>query len=112
MPRQLFAGSALILCLLGSSGLARADRAAPLTEGVSACASVTARARPYGYGYNHIVTLANRCSRAVTCEVWTNVDPTPHLRLKAHPGETAETTARVGSPSRDVHAESVCRFEG
>lgn len=112
MPRQFLAGFALVVSVLGSSRLASADRAAPLAEELSACASVTASARPYGYGYNHIITLANRCTRAVTCEVWTNVDPTPHLRLKAHPGETAETTARVGSPSRDVHAASVCRFDG
>jgi len=112
MSRQFLAGFGLVIGVLGSSRLASADRAAPLAEELSACASVTASARAYGYGYNHIVTLANHCARAVSCEVWTNVDPTPHLRLKAHPGETAETTARVGSPSRDVQAQSVCRFEG
>jgi hypothetical protein len=48
----------------------------------------------------------------VSCEVWTNVDPTPHITLRAKPGESAQTITRIGSPSRDVHADKTCQFEG
>lgn len=75
------------------------------------CARVTAEARNYGYGYNHVLTLSNQCQRAVSCEVWTNVDPTPHLKLDAKPGQSASIIARVGSPSRNVQAGKSCKFQ-
>ncbi|MEP7052787.1 MAG: hypothetical protein ABJB12_20630 [Pseudomonadota bacterium] len=72
------------------------------------CASVSAGARLEAYGYTHVVTLANRCSVPVTCEVWTNVDPSPHLTLRAKAGQSAEIVTRRGSPSRDVQAGKSC----
>src|SRR5882757_7669264 len=108
MHRQLIAA----LVLASSRGAASAELGQPLADGVGACASVTASARLYYVGYNHVVTLANHCSRAVSCEVWTNVDPAPHLLLKAKPGQSAETITRVGSPSREVQAGKACRFDG
>jgi hypothetical protein len=84
-------------------GVATADDAA------TDCASVTAHASYRGSGYWHVVTLTNHCQSAVTCEVWTNVDPTPHVTLHAKPGETVETTTRIGSPSSDVQAGKQCR---
>ena len=86
-------------------------QAAPLADGAPDCATVTASARLQAVGYQHVVTLANHCQRPVSCEVWTNVDPSPHLTLRAKPGETAETATRVGSPSRDVQAGKSCHFE-
>jgi hypothetical protein len=68
--------------------------------------------RLQAYGYAHVVTLVNRCQRPVSCEVWTNVDPSPHLTLQAKPGQSAETVTRSGSPSRDVRAEKSCRLVG
>ena len=75
------------------------------------CAKVVAEARNYAYGYNHVVTLSNQCQKAVSCEVWTNVDPTPHLTLAAKPGQSSSVVTRVGSPSRVVQAEKNCRFQ-
>ena len=92
--------------------LASAGGAEPLADGVGECASVTAGTRLNAVGYNHVVTLANHCTRAVSCEVWTNVDPSPHLTLRAKAGETAEVVTRLGSPSRDVQAGKACHFEG
>jgi len=112
MHRQLIAVAALVFGSASLSGAASAGAAEPLADGVGECASVTASVRMQAVGYNHIVTLANHCQRAVSCEVWTNVDPTPHLTLKAKPGESAETITRVGSPSRDVQAGKLCHFEG
>ena len=75
------------------------------------CAKVSAEARNYGYGYNHVVTLSNQCQRAVSCEVWTDVDPTPHLKLEAKAGQSASVVSRVGSPSRAVQAGKSCKFQ-
>jgi hypothetical protein len=54
--------------------------------------------------------MTNRCQAPVSCEVWTNVDPTPRQTLRAKAGESVETITRRGSPSRDVHAGKECRF--
>jgi len=77
---------------------------------VGDCASVTASARFKAYGYTHIVTLSNSCQRAVSCEVWTDVDPTPRVTLQAKPGQSAEVVTRNGSPASEVHAGKLCRF--
>ena len=86
--------------------------AAALAEGGAECASVTASTRLEAYGYSHVVTLTNHCSAPVSCEVWTNVDPSPHVTLRAKVGETVETVTRRGSPSRDVQAGKQCRLGG
>ncbi len=91
--------------------LSGASRAEPLADGVGECAVVSAGTRLNAVGYNHVVTLANHCTRAVSCEVWTNVDPSPHYTLRAKPGESAEIVTRLGSPSRDVQAGKACHFE-
>jgi hypothetical protein len=74
------------------------------------CAAVTASARPRAYGFAHVVTLANHCSRAVSCEVWTDVDPSPHYTLSAKAGQSAEIITRAGSPSRVVQAGKSCHL--
>ena len=99
--------SSTLPCSVASAGPAQ-----QLADGVADCASVTASARLYYAGYNHVVTLTNRCQRVVSCEVWTNVDPTPHFTLRAKPGESVETITRVGSPSREVQAGKLCHFAG
>ena len=81
-------------------------------EGPADCASVTASTRLEAYGYSHVVTLSNHCASPVSCEVWTNVDPSPHVTLRAKAGETVETVTRRGSPSRDVQAGQQCRLGG
>lgn len=84
--------------------------AADPAPAVADCATVTANARMQAYGYAHVVTLANRCSRPVSCEVWTNVDPLPHLTVQAKPGESAEVVTRAGSPAREFSIGKQCRF--
>jgi hypothetical protein len=96
--------SPLALTALGFASVAGAQGAA------ADCASVTASTRLQAYGYAHVVTLTNHCQVPVSCEVWTNVDPTPHQTLRAKAGESVETITRRGSPSRDVHAGKECRF--
>ena len=112
MHRQLCAAAALAVASWSLGGAASAQSAVPAADDVGECATVTASARLYYAGYKHVVTLGNHCPRAVSCEVWTNVDPTPHFTLTAKPGESAEVITRVGSPSRDVQAGKVCHFAG
>jgi hypothetical protein len=103
--KRLLVGVALISAVSALfGGVAAADGAS------TDCASVTAHASYRGSGYSHLATLTNHCQSAVTCEVWTNVDPSPHVSLHAKPGETVETITRIGSPSSDVQAGKQCRF--
>ncbi len=76
------------------------------------CATVNASARMQAYGYAHVVTLANHCARAVSCEVWTDVDPSPHYTLTAKAGQSAEVITRNGSPASAVQAGKQCRYAG
>ncbi|HEY1535972.1 MAG TPA: hypothetical protein VGF76_18260 [Polyangiaceae bacterium] len=103
--KRLLVGAALVSAVSALfSGAAAADGAS------LDCAAVTAYASYRGSGYSHLVTLINHCQSAVTCEVWTNVDPSPHVTLHAKPGETVETITRIGSPSSDVQAGKQCRL--
>jgi hypothetical protein len=86
-----------------------ADETTPSTP--DQCARVSASARNEGYGFAHIVTLQNGCEKAVTCEVWTDVDPAPGHTLRAAPGESSDVLTRRGSPASAVSAQSACRWE-
>ena len=103
--RQLWLGAAALGALALLLG-----RTAAADGSATDCASVTAQASYRGAGYSHLVTLTNHCPSAVTCEVWTNVDPSPHQTLHAKPGETVTTVTRIGSPSADVQAGKQCRL--
>ena len=96
----------LSLACLSLAATAAADSPPPVGD----CASVTASARYRAIGYTHVVTLNNTCQRAVACEVWTDVDPSPHYTLQAKPGKSAEVITRSGSPASEVHAEKLCHF--
>jgi hypothetical protein len=108
--RGLLVCRRLLLLLLAACVSFAATAAADTPQQVGDCASVTATARFKAMGYTHIVTLTNGCERAVSCEVWTDVDPTPHYTLSAKPGKSAEVIVRNGSPAREVHAGKVCQF--
>jgi len=82
----------------------------PQQQNANECAKAEASARYVGYGYTHVVTLKNGCTRAVTCELWTDVDATPRATVHVAPGESAEVVTRRGSPSRDVVASKTCSF--
>jgi hypothetical protein len=74
------------------------------------CAQVTAGTRMEPFGFTHVVTLRNGCDKPVTCEVWTDVDPTPRQALSAAPGESVDVVTRIGSPASAVTAFKECRF--
>ena len=95
---------------LAFASTAASSAGAEAPQPVGDCASVTASARFAGSGYRHIVTLTNGCQQPVSCEVWTDVDPTPHHTLRANPGKSAEVIVRIGSPASGVQAGKACRF--
>jgi hypothetical protein len=74
------------------------------------CARVNAVPRYEGFGYVHSVEVVNGCKKAVECEVWTDVDPTPRHKLTVEPGQTGSVTTRRGSPAREFKADKVCRY--
>lgn len=74
------------------------------------CAQVSAGTRMEPFGFTHVVTLHNGCDKPITCEVWTDVDPTPRQTLNAAPGETVDVVTRLGSPATAVTAFKECRF--
>jgi hypothetical protein len=108
------------LAVLGSSLVAHAappkkkppptsEDELPPAQQISRCAVVRAEARMEAYGFSHVVVLENGCGVPVSCEVWTDVDPSPRASLDAPPGGRAEVLSRRGSPSRDVTAFKECR---
>lgn len=98
LPVACVAGS-----LLAASALAGED--------VSECAKIRGAARYGALGYDHFVQVDNQCQRAVSCQVWTNVDPEPHHALQVEPGQVGEVKTRSGSPAREFEAQGVCRFQ-
>jgi len=98
------------LTLLCVGFVAFASSAAADPPPVGDCAKVVASARFIGDGYRHTVTLTNGCTQPVACEVWTNVDPSPHYTLQANPGQSAQVIVRNSSPATGVQAGKTCRF--
>jgi hypothetical protein len=65
---------------------------------VPACIQVTHEARYVPYGYNHIVTLKNGCSKDAVCQVASDVNPQATTAEVAK-GTTLEVVTFMGSPS-------------
>jgi hypothetical protein len=111
-PTWLFA-----LPLLSALSVAQADGpndprrpAQAPSAAADTCTVASPLARYEAYAYTHVVELKNNCTRPVTCEVWTDVDPTPHHVLSAKPGESASVLVRRGSPARTFKAEKSCKY--
>jgi hypothetical protein len=81
-----------------------------LDRSPASCTQVIASTISEAFGYKHVVTLRNSCDKAVECEVWTDVDPTPRHVLRANKGEGAEVITRIGSPASVFKAFKECRF--
>ncbi|MDB4976910.1 MAG: hypothetical protein JWN48_5251 [Myxococcaceae bacterium] len=82
----------------------------PVVQNPNDCAVAKASARYVGYGYTHVISAVNGCSRAVECTLWTDVDPEPRTTVNLGPGDTTEVVTRRGSPSREVTAFKQCSF--
>lgn len=74
------------------------------------CTHVLGVVRQEAFGYTHVVTLHNGCEKAVSCQLWSSVDPEPRLSVTAAPGEMTEVITRRGSPAREVTGFRKCTF--
>ena len=98
----------LLVIALGSSQLVEAQSDDP-NAGQKDCYDVRGEARYRALGYNHVVIVSNRCSKAIACEVWTNVDPTPRHPLQVAAGSSNEISTRLGSPASAFSAYAECK---
>jgi hypothetical protein len=74
---------------------------------VPTCMTVHAQARWVPYGYDHVVTLDNRCTADATCAVSTDVAPTPQtVAVKA--GTSVEVLTFAASPASRFVAKVDC----
>ncbi len=77
-------------------------------EDPSKCVTHTKQAR-FVSGYDHLVHIKNGCSKSVTCDVSTNVNPKKQSTRLASGASTTVLTYR-GSPAREFEATVDCRF--
>lgn len=75
-----------------------------------ACVQVTANARYVPYGYNHIVSVKNGCSKVATCSVRTDVNPQA-IPVEVAPGVTSEVVTFVASPSQTFTPQVTCTLK-
>jgi hypothetical protein len=98
----------LVLLASGGSHLAAAQEHDP-NAGKKECQEVRGEARYRALGYNHVVIVTNRCNKAISCEVWTDVDPSPRQSLEVAANSSAEITTRLGSPASSFSAYAECK---
>lgn len=77
--------------------------------GLPSCVTVKATARYRNYGYDHVVHVLNGCDRSASCEVSTDVNPTPQV-VTVSPKEATEVITFVGSPSRVFTPRVTCEL--
>ena len=105
----------VLTLLLIASGARAADKrpkgpAVSVAGGPDTCAEVRGSTRAEAYGYTHVVSLRNGCPKAVVCELWSDVDPEPRMRVEVEAGAAAEVITRRGSPAREVVGHKKCSF--
>jgi hypothetical protein len=98
-------GLSLAVWLVSGTALADGPAKSPRD-----CVVVTATAPFVGYAHNHVVVVKNTCERPVSCEIWTDVDPSPRHNVSLKQGESASLLIRKGSPASAYKAESACKF--
>jgi hypothetical protein len=98
------------LVLAGATATAQADAGAPPPPAVPACMQVATSSRWVPFGYNHVVELANGCSKSATCQVSTDVNPEIQT-VRLAPGEKRSIMTFMGSPSSTFVARVDCRLD-
>src|SRR4051812_46590926 len=110
VPQRIRSGQRVAIgSFLAAFGLAlSAARGAAATEQpILACVTVTSEARYGGYGYNHIVRIANGCEQPVACVVSTDVNPAAE-NVTVRPKEVREVVTFWGSPAREFISHVRC----
>lgn len=108
MKRFVLALAAMVaLPFVAATATADDAGAAPA---LPACVAVNTDSRYVPYGYNHIVIVKNGCSKAATCAVSTDVNPSVQS-VDVASSATAEVITFSGSPSQKFVAKVTCRLK-
>jgi hypothetical protein len=102
--RVIFGGLFVLALSVPGWNAANADE-----QDIKNCYSVHGEARYGALAYKHIVIVTNRCELELQCEVWTDVDPSPHQSVSVGPKGTAEVIVRSNSPARAFKAFGECK---
>jgi hypothetical protein len=86
--------------------LATATRA----EDTPACVKATTQVVAVAYGYNHVVTLENTCTRAAACTVSTDVAPDP-IQATVEAKQKVDLVTFRGSPASSFKAKVECKLK-
>jgi hypothetical protein len=100
-------------CLaLGAGGGVPVTRADDGEKGPAKSCWSSSDSAPYrGFGYDHVVTITNRCDKPLDCDVRTKVNPDPtHARVAGH--ATVEVITFHGSPAREFKSDVQCKPAG
>jgi len=100
--------SATLVSLLTLADAGARDHGVTVVGKRPPCASVTAYVFVGAMGNNHVVTIANRCKKPVSCNVHTDVAPEP-IASEVARGETIELVTFRGSPASEFRATVDCR---
>jgi hypothetical protein len=99
------------LCLVVGSLVLAAARADAAPDTAAACIKVRPEARYRGFGYNHIVHVADVCATPAECDVSTDVNPqATHVSVAA--GSEIEVNTFMGSPARVFVPKVLCTMGG
>lgn len=60
-------------------------------------------------GYRHVVIIKNKSRDWLTCEVWTDVDPTPHQSARLGPKTSREVIIRTKAVEDTFIPYGFCR---
>jgi hypothetical protein len=74
-----------------------------------ACVQVKTESRYVPYGYNHLVTVMNGCTKSAACTVATDVNPEPK-NIVVPASSSAEVTTFMGAASSTFTAKVSCQL--
>lgn len=98
--------AALLFVFLLGGGITQIAYAASGTS--AGCVDWRSEAVFNGSGYNHLVHLASRCDKPVSCEVSSDLNPKPTQVVLA-PGQSETVNTFLGSPSSEFIPKVACQ---
>jgi hypothetical protein len=114
-PRSLPIVASCLLALVAVVAASTSTREAIAADAgaapsLPACVQITASSRYVPYGYNHIVSVKNGCSKLAVCAVRTDVSP-ELIAVEVAPGVTSEVVTFVASPSQTFTPLVTCALK-
>jgi hypothetical protein len=102
-------GIAIVVAASAHPGDAIADDKRDGGASLPACISVATEARYVPYGYNHVVSVKNGCSKAATCTVATDVNPQA-TTVEVASASSVEVLTFTASPAQTFTARVACKL--